>query len=368
MGPLLKPSCEVWLEAKGNKIITGEIAAILGGIQRLGSITATAKSLGITYAHAWNSVSRVENILKTPLIEATRGGADRGGAALTETARALLDQYNRLSDRMRRHVSSFGARISPRPRLLRNRMSSPELILIGSHCTGVEKIVESILNDNPSAKIEVSYVGSSGGLASIMLGEADLAGVHLLDPTTGKYNVPFLRRYWIEHRALVVRGYQREIGLAVTKLNPKKIKGPGDLLRRDVRFINRNLGSGTRILFDHLLRKLVKNTGAREADPERRIRGYGVEAWSHSEVAETVRNGRADVGMLIRSVAGQFGLNFIPVWREWFDFAIRRESLRKKLVSDFLKTLKNDKFKEEIRRELPGLHPAPETGTVIYEP
>lgn len=364
----LKPDCEVWLEAKGSKIFTSEIAAILGGIESLGSIKATANSLGVTYAHAWNSIARVENFLKTPLIVAKRGGADRGGASLTETSQTLLDQFNRLSERIRLRIEKFGSRRSLRTRLFGRRVSGSGLNVIGSHCTGVEKIVEEILSTNQRARIDVSNVGSSGGLAAIMLGEADVAGVHLLDTATGKYNIPFLRRYWIERKAMVVRGYQREIGLAVSKGNAKKIRGFGDLLRRDVRFINRNLGSGTRLLTDHLLWRLSKDRDIRKKNLGERIRGYEVEAWSHVEVAETIKNGKADVGVLIKSVADSFELDFIPVWREWFDFVVSLERLRKKLVSDFLKTLKDKELMEQIRNELPGLHPSPETGKVIYTP
>jgi len=238
-----------------------------------------------------------------------------------------------------------------------------DLMIIGSHCIGVDVLVDILQKRGILAK--VINVGSTGGIMAIKRGEADIAGVHLLDPYTGMYNIPYLLKYGLKGQAVLVRGYIREQGLIVAKGNPKKIEGIEDLLRSDVTFINRNAGSGTRILLDMYLKKIAEDRGLSFDDIKRSIKGYDVEAKSHTAVAIAVLMGKADVGLGIRAVAERYGLDFIPIKPEEYDFVIRKDRLNKDAVKEFIKVLRSDEFKDALERKIVGIKVTDDTGKII---
>ncbi|MDW8035747.1 MAG: substrate-binding domain-containing protein, partial [Candidatus Korarchaeum sp.] len=208
-------------------------------------------------------------------------------------------------------------------------------------------------------------VGSYGGFKALARGEADVAGVHALDPETMEYNVPFLRRFSLEGKALLLKGYKRVQGLLISKGNPKGIMGLRDLLERDdIILINRNRGSGTRILLDHLLRREAESSGMSFEEVISRIKGYWSEAKSHNAVAATVKSGFADVGIGIETVARLYDLDFIPIIEESYDFLVRRSSLRKKVVEEFLEILRDPEIRRRIN-SLKGLKAQEDIGSPI---
>jgi len=245
-------------------------------------------------------------------------------------------------------------------------MKPADLMIIGSHCIGVDLILDLARRRRPGFNAKVMNVGSSGGLAALRRGEADIAGTHLLDEESGAYNVPFLERHGLSGKALLVRGYVRKQGLMVAKGNPKKITGFEDLLRPDLTSINRNPGSGTRVLLDMNLRKLCQDRGVKLEDLTPAMKGYRVEAKSHTAVAVAVLMGKADVGLGIKTVADQYGLDFIPVADEMYDFAVQKQRLNREPVQLFLQTLRSDQFGEELRKRGWGLITTRETGAVIH--
>lgn len=241
-----------------------------------------------------------------------------------------------------------------------------ELMIIGSHCIGIDLILSLMRERGYNFRSKTINIGSSGGLAAIRRGEADVAGIHLLDEKTEEYNVPFLERYGVAENALLVRGYTREQCLLVAKGNPKKIKGLGDLVREDLYFINRNLGSGTRILLDMHLQRIAKKENISFDKMVSRIKGYKVEAKSHTAVAVAVLQGKADLGLAIRAVAERYGLDFIPVANEQYDFLIQKSKSSKPAIKAFLEVLRSEEFGREMKKRLPGFIPTEETGNIIY--
>ncbi len=239
-----------------------------------------------------------------------------------------------------------------------------DLMIIGSHCVGIDVLLE-IMQRRKQVQAKVINVGSTGGILAVKRGEADIAGTHLLDEETGEYNVPYLVRYGLSGEAVLVKGYIREQGFIVAKGNPKGIEGFEDLLKDDVTFINRNPGSGTRILLDMNLRKIAEEKGISFDELKRKIKGYDVEAKSHTAVAVAVLTGKADVGLGIRTVAERYGLDFIPVRPEEYDFAIRKERLEKESVKLFLEVLKSEEFRRELEKRLPGIRVTERTGEII---
>jgi|Deesub1362A_J573_1020465.scaffolds.fasta_scaffold00005_272 putative molybdopterin biosynthesis protein len=250
--------------------------------------------------------------------------------------------------------------------LLSDIIKPADLTIIGSHCIGVDLIL-NLLNKKTQIQAKVINVGSSGGLAAVKRGESDISGSHLIDEKTGEYNIPFLKKFGIESTAYVVRGYDREQGFVITKGNPKKITGIEDLARDDIFFINRNPGSGTRVLLDMELKKFASEKGLEFNALIKKIRGYEIEAKSHSAVAAAVAYGKADVGLAIKTVAEQYGLDFLPLREEKYDFVIPKAKINKVSVQKFIEILNSDEFKDVLRR-IPGLKPNNKTGMIIHEP
>ncbi|MCS7129916.1 MAG: molybdopterin biosynthesis protein [Archaeoglobaceae archaeon] len=232
-----------------------------------------------------------------------------------------------------------------------------ELVIIGSHCLAIDLILE--VGDLDAKTVNL---GSTAGILAVKRREADVAGIHLLSED-GSYNEIFVRKYGVEN-AVLVKGYLREQGLIFQSGNPKKIRGFEDLLREDVRFVNRNKGSGTRVLIDMHLRELAKKLGIEFEEIKRRIKGYEVEAKTHDAVAVAIATGKADVGVGIKSVAKIYGLDFIPLRAEEFDFLIAKDRMRKETVRRFLECLCSKEFAERLKN-FEGLRVYERTGEMI---
>jgi len=162
-----------------------------------------------------------------------------------------------------------------------------------------------------------------------------------------------------------VKGYKREQGYIVQKGNPNRIMSLEDLIEKEFVFINRNVGSGTRLLIDMNLKQIAEKMKKSLKELTINIDGYHVEAKSHSAVAAAIYQKKADVGIGIRTVAEAYGLDFIPIQNENYDFLIHKESLQKKSVKFFLDILRSKEFKESLKKNYPGLGPEKDTGRFI---
>ncbi|MCX8187648.1 MAG: molybdopterin biosynthesis protein [Nitrososphaeria archaeon] len=231
----------------------------------------------------------------------------------------------------------------------------PSIYIIGSHCPGIDVLVQVAgIRD-----VKIINVGSLGGWMALKRGEADVAGTHLLDEDTMRYNVHIPEKLGIEDEVEIYGGYTREVGFVTAPGNPKGITDFRDLLRRDVVFVNRVKGSGIRTYIDIQLKKLgVK-------DPEKQINGYTYQARTHTAVAAAILQGRADVGVAIGYVAKLYGLEFIPLTEEYFDIAVRKDRLSKTSVKKLIESLGSRKFAEEIR-EMPHYKTHEKTGKRIF--
>jgi molybdate transport repressor ModE-like protein len=342
----MKPGFSVWLEEDGRHVVGEREARVLAGLRKFGSLMATAKSLGITYAHAWNVLNALTANAGVPVVMAKRGGEDHGGTELTKRGAEFLEEYERLQ----KGVSEF---LGTPKGVIFGDFVPPELSIIGSSCVGV-KIIIGMLG---SLDVEYVEIGSTAGLAALMLGEADISGIHLYDVDTGEYNWPFLARSWPSRGVTLVRGYRREQGLMLKKGNPRGVSGLKDLVGKEVRLVNRNLGSGTRELLDRLLAQKRIASG--------RVKGYDHEVRTHDEVAKEIEEGRADVGLGLRATAERHGLEFVRVCEESFDFAIDSRRMKKRAVQAFLGVLRSEEFRDAIAENARGLRILPSTGDVV---
>ncbi|MEM3162953.1 MAG: molybdopterin biosynthesis protein [Desulfurococcaceae archaeon] len=240
-------------------------------------------------------------------------------------------------------------------KLFHDKGRIPLINIVGSN----DPILHKLLSTMGLAHISrVLSIGSTGGWLAVRNCEADIAPTHLLDEETLTYNVPFLYKYGVLEKAVLIRGYDRRIGLIVNKGNPKNIRSIRDLMRSDVVIVNRPRGAGVRVYLDLELGKLAKELGLELNDLAKSIRGYSYEVKSHTAVALAVKHGRADVGIAVEYVARQYGLEFLPLTWEQYDFLVNKESLEKKEVQKFIESLRSPEV-IEIINSAPGYR-APE--------
>ncbi len=336
-----KARVEVQLEVDGKTIIDSRVAKLLYLIEKYGSLLAASKLLGIPYSRAWESIVKVERDLGRRVIEARRGGRGGGGAVLTEYGKLILEEYIRAYRRiLGRNFNVYAG-----------EYEIPSILYVGSHDPGVE-ILARLLRDSGVESIELSWVGSGLGLSAIALGEADVAGVHLYDPSNDTYNVSFIKKYWLEGKVCLVKGYYREIGFITTrKMSIDEIID--GLFDGRLRIINRQKGSGTRALLEYILEKEAIKRGLNYKSIVRRIKGFDIEAETHTEVARRIASGEADVGFGIKWAASQYNLEFNLVKLEEFDFVVPKTRFGKKEVKLFLEKLGSREFAEKLNN-LPG--------------
>jgi putative molybdopterin biosynthesis protein len=211
------------------------------------------------------------------------------------------------------------------------------LVMVGSHDLTLDLLANLLGKYYPPIFLSSHSVGSLGGILAVKNGSCHMAGSHLLDPETGEYNFPYIRTYLNGIEVKVIHLVWREQGLFVQRGNPKKVKGLADLIRKDIAFINRQKGSGTRILLDHTLKTLSLDSN--------QIRGYKKEEFTHMGVASTVASGIADAGLGILSAARAMGLDFIPIAKERYDVIIPSIYFEDEKVQKVIETIRSDDFK-----------------------
>ena len=214
------------------------------------------------------------------------------------------------------------------------------LVITGSHDPLIDEISDILRKTSHGYFIASSHVGSMAGLMAIKKNEAHVAGIHLLDENTGEYNRSYIKKYLNPDETVLVKGVKRTQGLIVAKNNPLNIKKISDLDKNNVRFVNRQKGSGTRILLDYLLN--------REAINPENIYGYTREEYTHLSVAVQIAQGSADAGLGIFSAAKIYGLDFVPVCDEDYDFIIPGQIIDSAPVRKFLDILKSDEFEKRL--------------------
>jgi len=227
------------------------------------------------------------------------------------------------------------------------------LMIMGSHDPMLDLLATHLRMRSAAARIVSVNVGSIGGLVALRRGEAHVAGCHLFKPESASYNIPYLERYLRDEPTALYTFAQREQGLMLPAGNPLAIHSIADLRR--ARYINRQRGAGTRVLFDYLL-------GQQGIEPAE-ITGYGHEEVTHLAVAAAVADGIGDCGMGLRSAAEAMGLDFIGLTWECFDLAIPRRFLELEPLQALLATLRDDDFKRELGAQ--SGYRSDETGQIV---
>ncbi|MEI6984592.1 MAG: molybdopterin biosynthesis protein [Rhodospirillaceae bacterium] len=209
-----------------------------------------------------------------------------------------------------------------------------DLVVIGSHCVGLDALIGRL--EREDIRVRAINIGSSGGLAAAKRGECDVAGIHLFDPASNSYNRSFL-----SNELELIPGYGRLLGVVFRQDDPRFAQGPTEaavakaLADPDCVMINRNAGSGTRILIDRLIGTF-------------RPAGFFSQARSHNAVAVAVSQGRADWGVAIETVVRHYGLGFLPLQAERYDFVIPKTRRQRPQVRRFVELLDSEEFRATL--------------------
>jgi len=283
-----------------------------------------------------------ERLMATPL--------PRGAGSITSLTRAA--GFLRIPDTVEGVTEEKPQRVTL---LISRKGVERTLVVVGSHDITLDVMANLLKKYDPEMALASTNVGSLGGLLALRKGNAHLAGSHLLDTETGDYNTSYIRRYLPGVEVKLMNLVYREQGLIIARGNPRGITGLGDITRPDLSFVNRQAGSGTRILLDWRLKQLG-------LDP-RSISGYEREEYTHMAVAVDVLSGTADAGMGIYAAAQALGLDFLPVITERYDLVIPAVHFEGPLVQTLLRIISSDEFKNQVMAL--GGYDVRETGTLI---
>lgn len=283
--------------------------------------------------------ARLVNLVERPLLEAL--GA---GYSSAEVEAAFMMALSRWRDLREGGVASADQPV--RPNALR---------FVGSHDPVVELLAAHLRRRQPALDLSVTFAGSLGGLMALARGEADVAGTHLCDEQTGEYNVGYVRHILPGRPVTLVTLVTRSLGLIVAAGNPKGVTGIEDLARPDVTIINRQAGSGTRVLLDARLREHGIMPGE--------VAGYDREATTHTAVATAIAQGEADVGLGVQAAAQALGLDFVSLHRERYDLVVPDDVWGRLAMQSMLSTLHSDEFQAAVQA-LGGYDPS-EMGRTI---
>ncbi len=319
----LEIEVDVRLVRDREVILDGRLAELLKAISKTGSLLAAAKLIGISYSKAWRSITSLERRLGTSIIAPKRGGKYGGGTTLTENGRKLLSIYLKAEKELGIAKKSIEGSIE-----------RPDLLIAGSHDLLLERAVGVL-----RGRVEIHWIGSYGGLLSMMMGDADISGIHLLDTASGEYNEPIVRRLFPTGSVRLLRGYEREVGWAVRR----DIEfHTADLLEGRVVLANRNRGSGTRLLLDSALSRIAGELGIEPGEVRDRVRGYEREFFTHTDACRAVAEGKADVTLTIRPVAEIYGLSFVPIGWERYDLVVN-ERVSEEILRSIFDAIRKEK-------------------------
>ncbi len=210
------------------------------------------------------------------------------------------------------------------------------LVVLGSHDNTLDLLATLLRRRDHRLRLSSGHVGSLGGLMALRQGRAHLGGSHLLDPETNTYNVPFIQRHLPGVPLKLINLAWREQGLMVAPGNPKHIRTIQDLARREISFINRQRGAGTRLLLDYLLKEAGLDPG--------QVQGYAREEYTHMAVAVNVASGTADVGLGILAAARALGLDFIPLLPERYDLVVPETTFADPRFQTLLSVIRSPEF------------------------
>jgi molybdate transport repressor ModE-like protein len=318
----------------GTTPLDARLVRLLAGVKRHATLRAAAREAGLSYRAAWGLLGDTGRDLGVPLVELRQGR----GARLTEAGDQLLAANERLTQRLREE--SLALELAPpvprtrRPARTRLEVVASHDLLLAAFCDQWAR-PEGIVAG-------VAFHGSIDSLKAFERGEADIAGFHTGDEPLPQASAS-LRRLLDPRRHALLRFAEREQGLIVPSGNPRGLRSLLDVARAGARFVNRQRGSGTRLLIDQLLKQAGVTANS--------VVGYETEEYTHLAVAATVATGQAEAGFGLRAAAARFGLDFVPLKKETYWLAVRT----RRLETEPVRRLREGLAGEPLRRAGRGL-------------
>lgn len=328
-----------WRIGRGQSAtLDARLFGLLRVIRDSGTLRAAAREQGLSYRHAWGMLEQWAGILETPLVRLARGR----GARLTALGERLLWAEQRVAARLGPTLESMASEISAELTAITAAPGGPAVRMSASHDLAVgllRELAEGRLH------LELQYRGSLDSLRLFDAGRCELAGFHVpigagADAIAARFR-PLLK----QGRVHLVQVARRRQGFMVAPGNPFGIEEVRDLARKRARFVNRQPGSGTRLLLDALL----DDAGV---DPAR-VRGYADEEFTHLAVAAMIASGAADAGFGIEAAAARFNLGFVPVAEERYLLAWRQSARAQPAIDTLLTLLGSETFRARVAK-LPG--------------
>ncbi|MDM0109805.1 substrate-binding domain-containing protein [Variovorax sp. J22R24] len=340
------------ISGPGGAHLAERTVALLVGVAEHGSLLKACQAMQVSYRHAWQLIREGEALLGAPLLHMERGK----GSALSPLAEKLVWADRRISARLSPMLDSLASELQAEiDRVLMT--VAPLLRMHASHGFAVEALHDAL--GRAGIETELRYCGSTEAVASLDMGGCEVAGFHV---PVGEFEAESVAHYaqWLKPATQKLIGVAtRRLGLMVAKGDPKKVYGIRDLARPDIRFINRQSGSGTRFLLDLLLRK-------DGVDPAK-VHGYEQCELTHAAVAAYVASGMADVGFGVETPARHFKLDFVPVQTERYFLLCEDKALESPGVREMLAIIRGDDFKATVNR-LAGYQANDQTGMVTDLP
>jgi molybdate transport repressor ModE-like protein len=323
----------VWcVPGAGTPPLDARLSRLLTAIKKHATLRAAARETGLSYRAAWGLLVDTTRLLGVPLVELQQGR----GAQLTEAGEQFLAANDRISMRLR--DTEFALQLAASASTAARR-SRAHLTLIASH----DMLLTAFCDQwaRPEGVVgDVTFRGSIESLKALTRNEADVAGFHAVAPQGGGVAAGF-RRLLDPRRDTLIRFADRDQGLIVPKGNPKNLRTLADVAARQVRFVNRQRGSGTRLLIDQLLRQ----DGIGPAS----IRGYETEEYTHLAVAATIAAGQAEAGFGLKAAATRLDLDFVPVRRETYWLAVHTRRVASNLVQRLCGGLSGEPLRNAVR-------------------
>lgn len=329
----------VWtIQEPDGPPLSPRLIELLVQVHAQGSLLSAAKTLGLSYRHAWDVIRQGEQHFGAALLHMARGK----GSTLTELGERIVWADHRIGARLKPVLDSLASELAAELHRA-TAQTAPLLRLHASHGFAIERIVNRL--EREGVRTELSYGTSSVAAAALHDGDCDVAGLHV---PIGAMQDGVLAHYarWLAGEPLVVIGVAvRRQGLMVRAGNPKELFSLADLVRPDVRFVNRPAGSGTRLLLEGLLAAQQVDSAA--------IAGFEQTEETHAAVAAYIASGLADVGFGLEPPARQFKLDFVPLASERYFLLCRRSAIDSPVMQHVLAVLHDAAFRADLS-SLPG--------------
>ena len=335
----IAPSLVWQLEGESVETLDARLMPLLRAIAASKSLTAAIAECGISYRAAWGLLRDYQRKLGEPLVLLERGR----GAGLTASGKTLIGLDATAQRRLARVLPGLAAEIGLAPGR-ESRAPVKPLRVAASHDLALAAIANG-LTPGGGLNLELSFMGSLHALKEFAEDRADVAGFHVPISARPDSDRNLFLRYLRARHDRLLRFVDRDQGLILARGKRAPVRGLRDVAEQRLRFINRQRGSGTRLLVDQML--VEDNINPSE------IIGYGNEEFTHRAVAATVASGGADAGFGLRAAAAEYRLAFVPLVRERYFLAVRAKALEKAGLVRLIQVLRSAAFAKVVR-SLPG--------------